>query len=105
MPDELNFEKAKALYEAGDKYAVRSLIARCSEYLLDNLSPENVFGCFLLADAHSDPCLMNGVKNYVLEERIYLREELWLPFCDSHPREALEIYRLSHKRKAIEMDK
>lgn len=96
MP-EMTFDKAKALYEAGDKYAVRSLVLRCSEYLQDNLSPEIACQCLELAEAHSNQQLKSKVITYILDEKLYLQDELWLPFCESNSRLAVEVYRLSHK--------
>lgn len=96
MP-ELTFDEAKLLYEAGDKYAVKSLMLRCLEYLQDNLSPENAFQCFALADAHSDQELKDSVINFVLKEKVYLRDEYWSPFCESYPKVVIEVYKMSYK--------
>lgn len=99
MP-EMTFEKTKALYEAGDKYDVRSLMLLCSGYLQDNLSPENACQCLALADIHSDRELKEGIITYILDEKIYLQDEFWLPVCENYPRIAVEVYRLLHKNSA-----
>lgn len=95
--EELSFEKAKALYEVGDKYAVRSLMLRCSEYLQDNLTSEHSFECFALADAHSDEKLKDRIIAFILDEKLYLQREYWTPFCDSFPKAAIEVYKLSYE--------
>lgn len=99
MP-EMTFDKAKALYEAGDKYDVRSLMFLCSEYLQDNLTPENAYQCLALADIHSDRKLKERIIIYILDENIYLQDEFWLPVCENYPRIAVEVYRLLHKSSA-----
>lgn len=99
---EMSFDMAKTLYEAGDKYAVRSLLLRCSEYLQDNLSPENAYQSFALADAHSDQELKDRVKSFILHKKLYLQDELWLPFYENFPKAALEMYRLSYKQNKEE---
>lgn len=95
---EMSFDMAKTLYEAGDKYAVRSLSFRCSEYLQDNLIPENAYQCFALADAHSDQELKDRVVAFILDKKLYLQDEIWLPFYENFPKAALEMYRLSYKQ-------
>lgn len=95
---EMSFDMAKTLYEAGDKYAVRSLSLRCSDYLQDNLTPENAYQCFALADAHSDQELKDRVVTFILDKKLYLQDELWLPFYENFPKAALEVYRLSYKQ-------
>lgn len=99
---ELTFDNAKILYELGDKYLIRSLVLRCTEYMLDNLSPENACLCFALADVHSDENLKESAVNYILEEKVYLQDEFWLPFCNRCPRLANEIYRVIQARSGLE---
>lgn len=101
MP-ELTFDKAKALYEVGDKYAVRSLMLRCSEYLQDNLSSEHSFECFALADAHWDQKLKDRIITFMLDKKLYLQRKYWAPFCDSFPKAAIEVYRLSYEENQEE---
>ena len=103
MPD-LTFEKAKNFYEAGDRYDIRSLMQRCSEYFEDTLSHENAFHCFALADAHSDQKLASRVKTYILEEKMYLEDDLWEPFYETYPKFALEVRRSSCKRKINQIE-
>lgn len=91
---EMNYHKALCLYEAGDKYNVRSLVLRCSEYLQDNVRPEIACECLALADAHSDLELKNKITTYILDEKIYLQDKLWSPFCENYPRLANELYRI-----------
>lgn len=98
---ELTFDKAKALYEAGDKYAVKNLVYQCSEYLQDILSPENAFESFTLADAHSDEKLKERIITYILNEEIYLEDEIWDPFCESFPKVAIDVYKRSYKQSEI----
>lgn len=94
----MSFDMAKTLYEAGDKYAVRSLSLRCSQYLQDNLTPENAYQTFALADGHSDQKLKDTVVTFILDKKLYLQDEIWLPFYENFPKAALEIYRLSYKQ-------
>lgn len=98
MMPELTFDKAKALYEAGDKYNIKSLMLRCSEYFQDILTPENVFQCFTLADAHSDLKLKDKIIAYILDEKVFLQSEHWLPFYENYPEIALEVYKLSYEK-------
>lgn len=100
MP-EMNYEKAVCLYEAGDKSNVRSLVLRCSEYLQDSVCPEIACQCLALADAHSDLELKNKITNYILDEKIYLQDKLWLPFCENYPRLANELYRIAVPNKNL----
>lgn len=93
---ELTFEKAKSLYEVGDKYAVRSLMHQCSDYLQEHLSAENAFECLVLADAHTDQKLEDGIVTYLVDKKLYLQDKYWAPFCDSFPKVAIKVYKLSH---------
>lgn len=99
---ELTFDGAKALYEIGDKYLVGSLVLRCSEYILDNLSPENACLCLALAEVHSDEKLKDCAVNYILKEKVYLQDEHWLLFCNRCPRLANEVYREIQARSGLE---
>ena len=89
---ELTFDKAKELYELGEKYLVKSLVSRCSEYLQDNLSDENACQCLALAEVHSDDKLKETAIAYTLEKKIYLQDKFWLPFCNHCPKLAYEVY-------------
>lgn len=93
---ELNFKKAKSLYGVGGIYAVKSLMHQCSEYLHYNISTENAFECLVLADAHSDQKLEDGIITYILDKKLYLQDEYWAPFCDSFPKVTIKVYKLSH---------
>lgn len=99
---ELTFDSAKVLYELGDKYLVGSLVLRCLEYMLDNLSPENACLCLALAEIHSDEKLKDNAVNYILEEKVYLQDENWLPFCNRCPGLANEVYRVIQARSGLE---
>lgn len=99
---ELSFDSAKVLYELGDKYLVGSLVLRCLEYMLDNLSPENVCLSLALAEVHSDEKLKDSAVNYILKEKVYLQDENWLPFCNRCPGLANEVYRVIQARSGLE---
>lgn len=73
----LTEDKAKGLYEAGDLYAVASLMRRCSIFLSDTLTVQNACERLVLADAHSDSEFKERVIAFILEMKVPLIDDHW----------------------------
>lgn len=81
----LTVDKAKLVYEIGDKYFVEELKKACSEFLTQNLTPINACEMLSLADRHSDVDFKERVVSFILEKRIPVTYENWINFCNHHP--------------------
>lgn len=101
LPD-LTFDQAEILYDYGDKYAVKSLMHRCTEYFQKNLSPENISHCFALAEAHSDQHLMDAIKAYILERKLFSQYGFWVRLFEDYPEIFKEMQRMfTEQRKGM----
>ncbi|CAL1296336.1 unnamed protein product [Larinioides sclopetarius] len=92
--DELEFESAKNLYFAADKYNIVSLFQRCSSFLKQNLLESNCCDILLLADNHQDKDLKSAVQEYIAknDEAVLLSEE-WTNLERNHPQLTIEALR------------
>ncbi|GBN87873.1 Speckle-type POZ protein B [Araneus ventricosus] len=58
-------EGAIKLYTAADKYQIEVLRTKCSEFLISNISPENVYSILILADLHLDMKMKNAAEEFL----------------------------------------
>lgn len=91
LPD-MSLETAKRFYEIGDKYAIECLKKSCSNYLVNNLSPENVCEILIIADQHSDCSFKEEIIDYMTGEKIVLNDSIWRDFSKKHPMIAIDVY-------------
>lgn len=89
---EMSIETAKRFYEIGDKYAIECLKKSCSNYLVNNLSKENVCEILIIADQHSDSSFKERVIDYMTTEKFVLNESIWRDFSKNHPLIAIDAY-------------
>ncbi|XP_055953190.1 TD and POZ domain-containing protein 3-like [Argiope bruennichi] len=82
---ELDFQSAKELYFASDKYDISSLKQRCSNFMAQNMQPSNVCEILILADMHRDEELKSVAQEYILEhdQQIFTSDE-WKSFMESN---------------------
>lgn len=99
---ELTFDKAKVLYELGDKYLVQSLMHQCSDFLVDNLSPENACELLVISYGHSDEKMKNETVEYIVNEKVYLQDDIWRPFCYRWRALGLEVHRELQRRNGTD---
>ncbi|GBN96484.1 Speckle-type POZ protein [Araneus ventricosus] len=92
--EDLDWEKAKSLYFAADKYNIAGLKHRCSGFLKSSLQPLNYCELLSLADRHQDEDLKKSVQEYIanFREEIF-RSDQWMNFEKSNPELAIETFR------------
>ncbi|GBN89299.1 TD and POZ domain-containing protein 1 [Araneus ventricosus] len=92
--DDPNYESAKSLYFAADKYNIVSLKLRCSSFLKQNLLQSNCCEVLLLADKHQDNDLKNAVQDYIVEnDKVVLFSDEWKNLEKNHPQLTIEVLR------------
>ncbi|GBM11925.1 TD and POZ domain-containing protein 1 [Araneus ventricosus] len=92
--DDLEYESAKSLYFAADKYNIVSLLQRCSNFLKQNLLQSNCCDILLLADKHQDKDLKDAVQDYIAknDEAVLFSDE-WKILEKNHPQLTIEVLR------------
>ncbi|GBM11980.1 TD and POZ domain-containing protein 1 [Araneus ventricosus] len=90
--DDLDWENAKELYFASDKYEILTLKRRCSLFLKQNLIPFRVTEILILADRHQDDELKSAVQEYILKynQEVFSSDE-WKRFMESYCHLAAQI--------------
>lgn len=83
-------EAAQKLYEASDKYAIKSLKKQCAEFMKENLNEKNVCDTLFIADAHCDVDLKESAISFL--KSTHLLDDIWVKFLTHHPLLAEEIY-------------
>ncbi|GBM89277.1 TD and POZ domain-containing protein 3 [Araneus ventricosus] len=98
--DNLEYENAKRLYFAADKYNIVSLRLRCSNFLKQNLLQSNCSDVLLLAKKHQDKDLVNAVEDYIAknDESVLFSDE-WKDLEENHPRLTTEVFRFIYMKK------
>ncbi|CAL1287708.1 unnamed protein product [Larinioides sclopetarius] len=84
--DDLDWQCAKNLYFAADKYNMIGLKHRCSAFMKSNLQPPNCCKILVLADKHQDSDLKKSVQEYIAKfrEEIF-RSDHWKILEKSNP--------------------
>ncbi|GFR08659.1 TD and POZ domain-containing protein 3 [Trichonephila clavata] len=97
--EDLCLETASLLYEAADKYQILNLKSKCSSFLMDNLTVDNVCGVLVLADMHQDNDLKNALQDYILQndKAIFCSSE-WKHLLDTHTKLAAETMYLKYNK-------
>ncbi|GIX99704.1 TD and POZ domain-containing protein 1 [Caerostris extrusa] len=76
--DELDWERARRLYAAADKYAVLPLKKMCSIHLGTNLLSHNACQALHLADSHQDGDLKRAAQQFILvNSKEVMNSEEW----------------------------
>ncbi|GBM80958.1 TD and POZ domain-containing protein 4 [Araneus ventricosus] len=93
--DNLNYESAKNLYFAADKYNIVSLRHKCSDFLKQYLLHSNCCEVLLLAENHQDTDLKRCVQDCIAEndEAVFSSDE-WKDLEENHPRLTTETLRV-----------
>ncbi|KAF8770884.1 Speckle-type POZ protein like [Argiope bruennichi] len=93
----LEWECAKGLYMASNKYKILSLKDISSSFLKQNLSPLNCCEILLLADRHEDEDLKQAVQYFIAKQDIeILNSEKWRSLEEYHPQLTIETFRSIH---------
>ncbi|CAL1296323.1 unnamed protein product [Larinioides sclopetarius] len=98
--ENLEWENAKNLYFAADKYQIMSLKHECSKFMKNNINLRNCSDVLLLSDLHNDPDLKRFTQEYILkrDKDIFASEE-WSHFMEIHLQLAAETMRLKYVTK------
>ncbi|GBN22029.1 Speckle-type POZ protein [Araneus ventricosus] len=97
--EDLDWESAKSLYFAADKYNIVALKYRCSDFLMNNLQPSGSSDILLLSDRHHDQELKKVAQEYIAEhhEEI-LQTDQWMNLEKSNPILTTETFRALYLR-------
>ncbi|GBN22031.1 Speckle-type POZ protein [Araneus ventricosus] len=97
--EDLDWESAKSLYFAADKYNIVALKYGCSDILMNNLQPSESCDLLLLSDIHQDEELKKAVQRYIAEhhEEI-LQSDQWINLGKSNPILATETFQTLYLR-------
>ncbi|KAF8771425.1 TD and POZ domain-containing protein 1 [Argiope bruennichi] len=95
--DDLDYESAKSLYFAADKYSIVSLKLRCSRFLKQKLLQSNCCDVLLLADRHQDNDLKKAVQEYIAKngEEVLFSDE-WKNLEKDHSLLTIEVLRFMY---------
>ncbi|GBO46461.1 hypothetical protein AVEN_244691-1 [Araneus ventricosus] len=98
--DKLEYESAKKLYFAADKYDIVSLKHRCSNILKQNFLQSKCCDILLLADLHGDTDLKNVVKDYIANngEEVLFSDD-WKDLEEKEPQLTTEVFRFIYMKK------
>ncbi|CAL1291018.1 unnamed protein product [Larinioides sclopetarius] len=89
-----NWDRAKCLYFAADKYNIITLKQKCSDFLKNSLQLSNCCELLLLADKHKDEDLKKSVQDYMAQyQGAILRTEKWMDLEKSNPILVIETFR------------
>ncbi|GBN71130.1 hypothetical protein AVEN_242869-1 [Araneus ventricosus] len=93
--DGLEWERAKKLYFAADKYEILALKEKCSFFLLQNLQSINCCEILLLAEKHQDKDMKKGVQLYIAQhhEEI-IDDDHWRKLEKTNPVLSLETFHI-----------
>ncbi|KAF8770767.1 TD and POZ domain-containing protein 1-like [Argiope bruennichi] len=92
--DKLDYEKAKSLYFAADKYNIVSLKQKSSNFLKENLPFLNCCDILLLAEKHQDHDLKSYVEDFIAKnDEIILYSDAWKELENTHPWLTTEVLR------------
>ncbi|GBM68904.1 hypothetical protein AVEN_117472-1 [Araneus ventricosus] len=76
--DDLDWESAKNLYSAANKYEITSLKHLCSSFLKENLEPTNCCDILYMADRYQDHSLISAVQSFISKyDKEILVSEVW----------------------------
>ncbi|XP_055952842.1 speckle-type POZ protein-like [Argiope bruennichi] len=98
--DDLEYESAKNLYYAADKYNIVSLKHRCSNLLKQKILIPNCCDILFLAEKHQDNDLKRVAHDYITknDEEVFFSDE-WKNFEKDHPQLAIEVFRSVYIQK------
>ncbi|GIZ03969.1 TD and POZ domain-containing protein 3 [Caerostris extrusa] len=98
----LDWENARNLYVAADKYDINSLKYKCALYLKQNLQGSNCCSILEMADRHQDADMKRTVQDFmaVLEDEFLFSDD-WIELEKNIPKLATETLRsiLLNKRR------
>ncbi|GBN50498.1 TD and POZ domain-containing protein 3 [Araneus ventricosus] len=95
--DDLDYNSAKSLYFAADKYNIISLRCRCSSFLKQKLLESNCCDVLLLADKHQDTDLKNAVQAYIAKnDEVVLFSNEWKDLEKNHSQLTTEVLRFMY---------
>ncbi|KAF8771528.1 Speckle-type POZ protein B like protein [Argiope bruennichi] len=98
--EDMEWENAKSLYFAADKYEILSLKQKCSNFLKYNMCLSNCSDILLLSELHNDPNLKKIAREYILKhDKVVFASEEWAYFMENHLQLAAETMRLRYITK------
>ncbi|GBM68898.1 hypothetical protein AVEN_117469-1 [Araneus ventricosus] len=90
--EDLEWDCAKGLYLASNKYEILPLKDISSSFLKQNLSTINCCDILLLADKYKDDYLKQVVKDFIAEHDEVLNSDQWSSLGENHPRLTIETF-------------
>ncbi|GBN22027.1 Speckle-type POZ protein [Araneus ventricosus] len=92
--EDLDWESAKNVYYAADKYNIVALKHRCSSFLKRNLQPSHCCELLLMSDRHQDRDLKKAVEECIAHNRDdILHTDQWVNLEKSNPVLVIETFR------------
>ncbi|KAF8771469.1 TD and POZ domain-containing protein 4 [Argiope bruennichi] len=89
--EDLKWDDALQLYKVADKYAVFSLVHKCSTFLKNNLNLENVCEALMHSDLHQDENFKEIAQNLILKNaNTIFKSEEWKVLAVANPQLAVE---------------
>ncbi|GIY97247.1 TD and POZ domain-containing protein 1 [Caerostris extrusa] len=90
--EDLDWERAKCLYFAADKYEILSLKQKCADFLKDNVDISNCCDILLLADTHQDKDLKKKPQDFTVDQsqEVFVLD-VWKSFMVDHSQLAAEV--------------
>jgi speckle-type POZ protein len=85
-------DSVSSLFAFGDKYDVRPLQIKCSEWIRDHLTRENCVGFLQMASSHNYEYLINIVAEFIVRDSTIFKSEEWSKFKKLNRRVAFSIY-------------
>ncbi|GFQ64397.1 tdpoz1 [Trichonephila clavata] len=96
LPD-LQWDSACNLYAAADKYEILGLKSKCSSFMKDNITIDNVLDLLILTDMHQDEDLKSAVQDYILNHRVIFNTNGWKLFMKTNVELAADLMYLKLK--------
>lgn len=85
----LKFEYVTGLYQLADKYHVEDLVKVCRNFMLQNISPENIFEFHELGKRHNEDELIKATMHFFTDHcRELVRGKSWMDFLKRNPEAA-----------------
>ncbi|KAF8771038.1 Speckle-type POZ protein like [Argiope bruennichi] len=92
--EDLDWESAKNLYYAADKYSILALKCRCSSFLKVNFQPSSCCEVLQMSDRHQDEDLKKAVQEYIINNRdAIIHTDQWFNLEKSNPMLVIETFR------------
>lgn len=90
---EFSHKRVYDLFLVADFYGVRELREECLEFIIKNISMDEIYDVLYLSVECNDPTIMNHANNFISAHTIEtITKKRWLQFLRDYPVQANEIY-------------